>query len=105
MRILRELGFNQGCCFRCAAVFRRNASAIGDIASRQRITENNAENVSAAAMIEELRQDNLKLVASLREVKELVDDAKDNATSGILDDWTDQAEERAWFLLETGKAG
>ena len=79
--------------------------SIGDIAGRQRITDNNAENVSAAAMIEELRQDNLKLVASLREVKELVDDAKDNATSGILDDWTDQAEERAWFLLETGKAG
>jgi len=79
--------------------------SIGDIASRQRITDNNAENVSAAEMIAELHQDNLKLVASLREVKQLVDDAKDNATSGILDDWTDQAEERAWFLLETGKAG
>ena len=79
--------------------------SIGDIAGRQRITDNNAENVSAAAMIEELRQDNLKLVASLREVKELVDDAKDNATSGILDDWTDQAEERAWFLFEASRKG
>jgi starvation-inducible DNA-binding protein len=79
--------------------------SIGDIASRQRITDNNAENVSAAAMIKELHQDNLKLVAALREAKELVDDAKDNATSGILDTWTDEAEERAWFLLETSKAG
>jgi starvation-inducible DNA-binding protein len=77
--------------------------SIGDIARRQRITDNNAENVSAAAMIEELRQDNLALVAALREAKELVDEAKDNATSGILDTWTDEAEERAWFLLETSR--
>jgi starvation-inducible DNA-binding protein len=77
--------------------------SVGDIARRQRITDNNAENVSAAAMIEELRQDNLALVAALREAKELVDEAKDNATSGILDTWTDEAEERAWFLLETSR--
>ena len=78
--------------------------SIGDIAKRQRIKDNNAENVSASAMIEELRQDNLKLIESLREAKQLVDDAKDNATSGIIDTWTDEAEQRAWFLLETGKS-
>jgi len=78
--------------------------SIGDIAKRQRIKDNNAENVSAAAMIEELRQDNLKLIESLREAKQLVDDARDNATSGIIDTWTDEAEQRAWFLLETGKS-
>ncbi len=77
--------------------------SIGDIAKRQRIKDNDAENVSAAAMIEELRQDNLKLIESLREAKQLVDDAKDNATSGIIDTWTDEAEQRAWFLLETGR--
>jgi hypothetical protein len=28
-----------------------------------------------------------------------------NATDGLLDDWTDQAEQRAWFLAATiGKA-
>jgi starvation-inducible DNA-binding protein len=79
--------------------------SIGDISRRQRITDNNADNVSAAAMIEELRQDNLKLVAVLREAKELVDEAKDNATSGVIDTWTDEAEERAWFLLETSRNG
>ena len=78
--------------------------SIGDISKRQRIVDNNAENVSAAAMIEELRQDNLKLIEALREAKELVDDAKDNATSGVIDTWTDEAEQRAWFLLETGKS-
>lgn len=77
--------------------------SIGDISRRQRITDNNAENVSAAAMIEELRQDNLKLVESLREAKELADNAKDNGTSGVIDTWTDEAEERAWFLFETAR--
>jgi len=79
--------------------------SIGDVARRQRIDDNNAEIVSAAAMIEELRQDNLTLVAALREAKELVDEAKDNATSGVIDTWTDEAEERAWFLFETGRNG
>jgi starvation-inducible DNA-binding protein len=77
--------------------------SIGDIARRQRIRDNDAENVSAPAMLAELREDNLKLVASLREAKEIVDAAKDNGTSGILDDWTDLAEERAWFLLEASR--
>jgi starvation-inducible DNA-binding protein len=77
--------------------------SIGDIARRQSIQDNNAEFVTAAEMLEELRQDNLKLVAAFREAKDIVDQAKDNATSGILDDWTDQAEERAWFLLETSR--
>jgi len=77
--------------------------SIGDIARRQRIRDNDAENVSAAAMLAELRDDNLKLVAALHEAKDIVDAAKDNATSGILDDWTDLAEERAWFLLEASR--
>jgi starvation-inducible DNA-binding protein len=79
--------------------------SIGDIARRQRIKDNDADFVSAADMLNELREDNLALVASLREAKEIVDEAKDNATSGILDEWTDQAEERAWFLFETSRKG
>ena len=79
--------------------------SIGDIARRQTIADNDAAFVSAADMLNELREDNLKLVELLREAKELVDEAKDNATSGILDDWTDQAEERAWFLFETSRKG
>ncbi|ODU22031.1 MAG: DNA starvation/stationary phase protection protein [Sphingomonas sp. SCN 67-18] len=79
--------------------------SIGDIARRQTIKDNDAEFVSAQAMLAELREDNLKLVESLREAKDIVDDAKDNATSGILDEWTDQAEERAWFLFEASRTG
>ncbi|MFM6852589.1 MAG: Dps family protein [Sphingopyxis sp.] len=75
--------------------------SIGDISRRQTIKDNDADFVGADAMLAELRQDNLALVALLREAKEIVDEAKDNATSGVMDDWTDQAEERAWFLFET----
>ncbi|WP_340317534.1 Dps family protein [Rhizorhabdus argentea] len=79
--------------------------SIGDIARRQTIRDNDAEFVAAKDMLNELRDDNLALVAKLRQAKEVVDAAKDNATSGILDDWTDQAEERAWFLFETARNG
>ena len=79
--------------------------SIGDIARRQSIKDNDAEFVSAKDMLAELRDDNLKLVQALREAKEIVDEAKDNATSGVLDDWTDEAEERAWFLFEASRNG
>ena len=79
--------------------------SIGDIARHQTIKDNDESFVPAAQMLAELREDNLKLVESLREAKDIVDEAKDNATSGILDDWTDQAEERAWFLFEASRKG
>ena len=79
--------------------------SIGDIARRQTIKDNDADFVSAADMLSELRDDNLKLIAALREAKEIVDEAKDNATSGILDEWTDFAEQRAWFLFEASRKG
>jgi starvation-inducible DNA-binding protein len=78
--------------------------SIGDIARRQSIHDNDADYVSAADMLAELREDNLALVARLREAKDIVDAAKDTATSGILDDWTDLAEERAWFLFEASRS-
>lgn len=77
--------------------------SIGDIARRQTIKDNDAEFVTPTAMLAELRDDNLALIEQLRAAKEVVDDAKDNATSGILDDWTDAAEKRAWFLFEAGR--
>ncbi|WP_315763915.1 DNA starvation/stationary phase protection protein [Bradyrhizobium sp. SZCCHNS2005] len=78
--------------------------SVGDVARRQTIRDNDAEFVSAGDMLAELREDNFALVRALREVKVLVDDAKDNATSGLLDGWTDQAEQRAWFLFEATRS-
>ncbi|GGO92768.1 Dps family protein [Stakelama pacifica] len=77
--------------------------SIGDVARHQSIKDNDADFVKPEDMLAELREDNLALVASLRKAKDIVDEAKDNATSGILDDWTDQAEERAWFLFEASR--
>jgi starvation-inducible DNA-binding protein len=79
--------------------------SIGDVARRQSIRDNDADFVGALDMLAELREDNLKLVQSLREAKDVVDAAKDNATSGLIDDWTDLAEERAWFLFEASQRG
>lgn len=79
--------------------------SIGDIARHQTIKDNDAEFVAPDAMLSELRDDNLALVVALREAKDIADDAKDNATSAVIDDWTDQAERRAWFLFEAGRKG
>lgn len=77
--------------------------SVGHIAKVMTIKDNDAEEVSAAEMLAELRKDNLKLVEDLKKAKELADAAGDNASSGVIDTWTDEAEQRAWFLLETAK--
>ncbi len=77
--------------------------SIGDIARHQSVVDNDADYVSPADMLKELREDNLKLVESLRAAKAAATEAGDNATEGIIDDWTDQAEERAWFLFEASR--
>lgn len=77
--------------------------SIGEIAKRQSIADNDKDFVSPADMLSQLRDDNLALVQSLRAAKALATAAGDNATEGVIDDWTDQAEQRAWFLFETGR--
>jgi len=79
--------------------------SIGDIARHQSVSDNDADFVAPADMLSELREDNLRLVERLREAKDLADGAKDNASSGMIDDWTDLAERRAWFLFEAGRPG
>ena len=77
--------------------------SIGDIARHQTVKDNDADFVNASDMLKELRDDNLALVESFRAVKEAATQAGDNATEGIVDDWTDQAEQRAWFLFEAAR--
>jgi starvation-inducible DNA-binding protein len=77
--------------------------SIGDISRHQSLTDNDADFVSPADMLMELRNDNLALVEAFRAVKAAATEAGDNATEGIVDDWTDQAEQRAWFLFEAGR--
>jgi len=81
---------------------RKNGAAtltsIGAIAARSRIADQDDSALDAGAMIAELAADNRKLVAAIREVKAAAGAAGDNATEGAADDWTDQAEQRVWFL-------
>ena len=75
--------------------------SIGEVSRLSRIKDSDQTDLDATAMLSELRADNLSLVESLKELNDLADEAKDNATSGIVDTWTDEAERRAWFLAET----
>ena len=77
--------------------------SIGDIARHQTIKDNDAEFVTPQDMLGELRADNLHMVESFRRAKDVADKAKDNATSGLIDAWTDEAERRAWFLFEISR--
>jgi starvation-inducible DNA-binding protein len=98
------LGITDAIAERVRKIGNPTLRSIGDISRRQRIKDNDKAFVPAAEMLAELLQDNLNLVAAFHDAKEIVDAAKDNATSGILDDWTDQAEQRAWFLFEATRA-
>src|SRR5215469_852698 len=74
--------------------------SIGQIARLQRVGDNEAEDLSAQAMLIELRQDNLRMVKNMREAHALCDEHGDVASASLLEVWIDEAEKRAWFLLE-----
>ena len=75
--------------------------AVGAIAAKQSIKDSDAKIPDAAKMLSTLHAHNETLIKSLKATKELAEEAGDNATDGLLDDWTDQAEQRAWFLSAT----
>lgn len=75
-------------------------TSIGAIAGATQIADQDSTSLDADKMVKELRDDNAKLVVRLKEVKDAAEEAGDNATSGIVDEWTDFAEERVWFLRE-----
>lgn len=76
-------------------------TSIGSIAAKQRVKDHDSTSTDASTMLKELHSDNETLITMLKEAKELAGKAGDNATDGLLDDWTDEAEQRAWFLAAT----
>jgi len=75
--------------------------SIGHIARLQRIKDNDADYVEPLDMLAELREDNQALAARLREVHDVVDEARDIATASLIENWIDETERRTWFLFET----
>ena len=84
---------------------RKNGAAtltsIGSVVAKTQIADQDNTELAAEDMVRELRDDNAKLVERLKGLKEHAEKAGDNATDGMLDDWTDMAEERVWFLSST----
>jgi len=74
--------------------------SIGHIARLKRISDNDADFVTPMDMLAELRDDNKRLVASLRETHGVCDEHGDVATTSLLENWIDEAERRTWFLFE-----
>jgi starvation-inducible DNA-binding protein len=74
--------------------------SIGHIGRLQRVTDNDAEYVTASDMLSELREDNIQLAARLRETHSLCDEHNDVATASLIEVWIDEAEKRTWFLFE-----
>ncbi|WP_298469233.1 DNA starvation/stationary phase protection protein [uncultured Erythrobacter sp.] len=73
-------------------------TSVGMIAQHTQVKDQDKATLSAEDMIAELREDNQKMVDRLKSMKETAEAAGDNATDGLIDDWTDMAEERVWFL-------
>ncbi len=72
--------------------------SISEISRLQRIADDNDAIVPAEDMLKRLRNDNLELKNRMSEAKSICDDARDAATSAVLDEFIDQAERRVWFL-------
>jgi starvation-inducible DNA-binding protein len=79
--------------------------SIGHIGRLQRLSDNDADYVSPLDMLAELREDNLRLAAFIRETHHLCDERGDVVTASLLEIWIDEAEQRAWYLFEATRKG
>ena len=74
--------------------------SIGEIATHQRLKDNNALHVTPKAMLSELFADNRQLIAFFRAAHEVCEEHNDVATTSLIEVWIDETERRAWFLGE-----
>ena len=79
--------------------------SIGQIGRLQRILDNDADFVTPLDMLAELREDNVRLAARMRETHGVCDGHGDVATASLIEIWIDEAERRTWFLFEASRAG
>ena len=76
--------------------------SVGQIAGLQRIPDNNSEITDAKAMLKELLNDNRHVIAKLKQAHTVCDTCEDVATASLIENWIDEAEQRVWFLTESG---
>ena len=75
--------------------------SIGEIARLQRVLDNDAPYVEPQDMLAELREDNVALAKAMRGAHAVCDEHGDIASASLLENFIDEAENRAWFLYET----
>ncbi len=79
---------------------KRTLHSIGEIGSKSRVKDNNADFVSPLGMLRELMVDNKSVAANMRETHEICDKHNDVATASLLEVYIDETERRTWFLFE-----
>ena len=76
-------------------------TSIGAIGRITQIADEDRADLDAEAMVTALRDDNARVVEQLKSLRDAAEQAGDNATSALVDEWQDAAEERVWFLAQT----
>ncbi len=92
------LGVTDDMAERVRKIGGKTLTSIGSVSAATKVADQDDTDLDATSMVRELRDDNNALVERIRTTKKAAEDAGDNATDGLTDDWTDMAEERAWFL-------
>jgi len=75
--------------------------SIGHIARLQHVADNDEGYVAPEDLLAELLEDNRLLAVSLRAAHALCDESGDVASASLLENWINEAEQRAWFIHET----
>jgi starvation-inducible DNA-binding protein len=89
-----------GLAERVRKVGARTLRSIGDIARRQRLLDNDADNPTTPEMLAELCEDNQQFASYMREAHAVCEEHGDVASTRLLENLIDEAERRVWQLSE-----
>lgn len=78
--------------------------SIGHIGRFQRLADNDADFLTPRQMFIELASDNWQIASFLRSTRDVCDVHYDFRTADHFENWIDEAEGRAWFLIEAWRA-
>jgi starvation-inducible DNA-binding protein len=65
---------------------------------------NEADTVAPSLMLAELLSDNERLACFMREAHVICGGVDDVASMSMIENWSDEAESRVWFLFECGRS-
>lgn len=89
-----------GLAERVRKVGAKTLRSIGDVARRQRLLDNDADDPTPPEMLAELCEDNQQLASYMREAHAVCEEHGDVASTRLLENLIDEAERRVWQLTE-----